>query len=260
VLDAVSDSSRIVFERHLSGCAACAREVIELREVTAELAMGAATEPSRALIERVRESVRQVTQLPPIADSGVRCVDASRSTRTRRRLAGPMLPRPMLPRPMLPRPMLRRRMLPRLAGGLGAILIAAVAVVSAVAQHAVDEVSAAQERIHQIAQVLNAPDAIMLTGRAATGGTVTVVMSDEDHSLVFTTAGLPRLSASRCYQLWLMGPAGDRSAGMLPSPRDGMTSPVIASGIRAGDHVGLTIEPDGGTSHPTGAPILVLPL
>jgi hypothetical protein len=248
VLDAVSDSSRILFERHLSGCAVCAREVIELREVTAELARGAATEPPLALIERVRESVRQVAQLPPIVDSGVRWIDRPRSTRTRRRLARPMLPRPMLPRPMLP----------RLAGGLAAILIAAVAVVSAVAQHAVDEVSAAQERIHQIAQVLNAPDAIMFTSRVATGGTVTVIMSDEDHSLVFTTAGLRRLPASRCYQLWLMGPAGDRSAGMLPSPRDGMTSPVVASGIRAGDHVGLTIEPDGGTSHPTGAPIMVL--
>lgn len=238
VLDAVSDSCRIIFERHLSGCAVCAREVIELREATAELARGAAAEPPMALIERVRESVRQVSQLPPIVDAGARWTGPPRSTRMRRRLARPMRP--------------------RLAGALAAILIAAVAVVSAFARHAVDEVSAAQEHIHQIAQVLNAPDAIMLTGRVETGGTATVVMSDEDHSLVFTTAGLPRLPASRCYQLWLMGPAGDRSAGMLPSPRDGMTSPVIASGIRAGDRVGLTIEPDGGTSHPTGAPIMVL--
>jgi len=50
------------------------------------------------------------------------------------------------------------------------------------------------------------------------------------------------------------------SAGMLPPPRNGMTSPVIASGLGAGDRVGLTIEPDGGTSHPTGAPILLMPL
>ena len=51
-------------------------------------------------------------------------------------------------------------------------------------------------------------------------------------------------------QPWLMGPAGDRSAGMLPSPHNGMTSPVVASGIRARDRVALTIEPEGGTSHP----------
>ena len=100
----------------------------------------------------------------------------------------------------------------------------------------------------------------MLTDRVKTGGTATIIMSDRGRALVFTTAGLPRLPASRCYQLWLMGPAGDRSAGMLPSPRNGMTSPVIASGLRAGDQVGLTIEPDGGTSHPTSAPILLMPL
>jgi len=59
-------------------------------------------------------------------------------------------------------------------------------------------------------------------------------------------------------QPWLMGPAGDRSAGMLPSPHNGMTSPVVASGIRARDRVALTMEPEGGTSHPTRAPILVM--
>jgi anti-sigma-K factor RskA len=107
---------------------------------------------------------------------------------------------------------------------------------------------------------LNAPDAVMLTGPVKNGGTATVVMSDQDRALVFTTAGLRRLPASRCYQLWLMGPAGDRSAGMLPPPHDGRTDPVIASGIRAGDRVGLTIEPDGGTSRPTGPPILLIPL
>jgi len=46
-------------------------------------------------------------------------------------------------------------------------------------------------------------------------------------------------------QPWLMGPAGDRSAGMLPSPHNGMTSPVVASGIRARDRVALTMSPKG---------------
>lgn len=56
--------------------------------------------------------------------------------------------------------------------------------------------------------MLNAPDAVMLTDRIKTGGTATVVMSDRDRALVFTTARLPRLPASWCYQLWLMGRAG----------------------------------------------------
>jgi hypothetical protein len=148
----------------------------------------------------------------------------------------------------------------RLAGTLAVVVLSAGAIFGAVAWQAEHEVGAAQQRAQQIAEVLNAPDAVILTDRVKTAGTATIVMSGRDHALVFTTAGLPQLPASRCYQLWLMGPAGDRSAGMLPSPRDGMTSPVIASGLRAGDRIGLTIEPDGGTSRPTGAPILLMPV
>lgn len=241
VLDAVSDSDRALFERHLARCPACAREVAELREAATGLARAASAEPPPALIQRVLESVGQVRQLPP-ATGGASTHRIGRPARalTRRRL-GPQMPA-------------------RLAGALAVVVLAAVAVLGTFAQHAEDEVSAAQQRAHQIAQVLNAPDAVMLDDRVKTGGSATIVMSHRDRALVFTTAGLPPLPASRCYQLWLMGPGGDRSAGMLPSPRNGMTSPVIASGLRAGDRVGLTIEPDGGTSHPTAAPILLMPL
>ena len=61
------------------------------------------------------------------------------------------------------------------------------------------------------------------------------------------------------YQLWLMGPRGDRSAGMLPSPHGGMTGPVIAVGLAAGDRVGLTVEPATGLPRrPASRPILML--
>ena len=239
VLDAVSDGDRARFEQHLARCPECAREVAELREASTGLARAASVEPPPALIQRVLESVGQVRQLPPpIGDPGTHRIGRAARARRPPRL-GPQLPAP-------------------LAGALALVLLASAVLLGAIAQHAEDEVRAAQQRAHQIALVLNAPDAVMLTDRVKTGGSATIVMSGRDRALVFTTAGLPPLPASRCYQLWLMGPAGDRSAGMLPSQRNGMTSPVIASGIRSGDRVGLTIEPDGGTLHPTAAPILVM--
>jgi hypothetical protein len=39
-----------------------------------------------------------------------------------------------------------------------------------------------------------------------------------------------------------------------------MTSPVIATGLAAGDWVGLTVEPAGHPRHPTSTPILMLSL
>ena len=111
-----------------------------------------------------------------------------------------------------------------------------------------------------IAAVLTAPDATMLTARVRTGGTATVVMSRRERTLVFAAAGLRALPASQCYELWLMRPGTDRPAGLLPMPRHGMTGPVVASGLRTGDRLALTVEPAAGTRHPTTAVILALTL
>jgi hypothetical protein len=47
---------------------------------------------------------------------------------------------------------------------------------------------------------------------------------------------------------------------MLADPVLGMTGPVIAAGLKAGERLGLTVEPAGGSWHPTSAMILVLAL
>jgi len=43
---------------------------------------------------------------------------------------------------------------------------------------------------------------------------------------------------------------------VLPVGSDGMTGPVIASGLRAGDHLALTAEPAAGSTQPT-TPIML---
>ena len=90
----------------------------------------------------------------------------------------------------------------------------------------------------------------MMTGAVTGGGTVTIVMSHSRHALVFTAADLRALPDSRGYELWLIGPAGDRPVTMLPAGRHDMTGPVIASGMRPGDHLALTVEPSGGAARP----------
>ena len=135
--------------------------------------------------------------------------------------------------------------------------VLAVAVVVGVSGGSMrNQLSAAQDSSRQIAAVLTARDATMMTRAVAGGGTVTIVMSHAMHELVFTAADLHALPASRSYELWLIGPAGDRPVTMLLPDSHDMTGPVIASGLRPGDHLALTAEPAGGAARPS-APMML---
>ena len=233
-LDAIDGPDRARFERHLARCPACTAELRELREATARLAGAAAADPPADLIEHVVAAAARTRQLPPAAA------------------------RPPARRPG---PGRLRRAAPRwVAAGLVAAVLAGAAATGLAAVTAEHHLSSARQSDHAIAEVLNAPDAVLLTARVTAGGKATVVMSRRDRALVFTTDGLPPLRAGRCYQLWLMGSAGDRPVGVLPAPDHGMTSPVIATGLAAGDWVALTVEPVGRPPGSATAPILMLNL
>ncbi len=231
-MDSVSPADRASFEQHLAGCESCRQEIRGLREAAARLAGAVAVQPPPGMRDVALAAAARTRQLPPAV----------------RAEAGPW--------PAAA----RGRWLPRLALGLAGAL-AALAIVLGVAvsgaQHRLDQ---AQLHTRAIATVLNAGDATMLTAKVSTGGTATVVMSRRERALVFTAAGLPPLPAAESYELWLMGPAGDRGAGMMPGSRPGSAGPMVVSGLAAGDRVGLTVEPAGGSPRPTSAPVLMLDL
>jgi Anti-sigma-K factor rskA/Putative zinc-finger len=245
-LDAVAGQDRARFERHLASCPACARELAELREATSRLASAVATEPPGDLVRRAAAAASRTPQLPP-APGPVERWRARRAGQLRSG-AGRLPARPP------------RALRARLALALAAVFLAVAAASGAIALTTEHQLGAAELRDHQIAQVLTAPDAVMLTARADPRGTATVVMSHRHRSLVLTTAGLPPLPAGHRYQLWLMGPSGDRPAGLLPAAHGGMTGPVIATGLAAGDWIGLTIAPAAGSPRPASAPVLMLNL
>jgi anti-sigma-K factor RskA len=228
VMDALSPQDRARFERHLGTCQECAEEIAGLREATARLAVATAASPPPGLKNRVLAAAAMTRQHPP-ATVGDRHLE----------------PRRWRFRPVLA------------AGALAAAVVIVAAVVSGVTngsmRHQLDQAQASRQ---QIAAVLTARDAAMMTGPVTGGGTATIVMSHARHALVFTAADLRALPASRGYELWLIGPSGDRSVGMLPVASHGMTGPVVASGLRQGDHLALTAEPAGGAGRPTSPMML----
>ena len=244
-MDAISEPDRVRFERHLAGCQECAQEIASLREAAARLGAAAAVAPPPGLKERVMAAAAVTRQQPPaIAEpdaparprAAVRAM--TRAAAWFRSLAWPG----------------------RLAVTVAAVAAVAVLVIAVgfgVSNGSIrQQLSQAQASSQQIAAVLTAKDARMMTGPVVGGGTATIVMSGSQHALVFTAAGLHALPDSHSYELWLIGPAGMRPVGMLPPVSHGMAGPVIASGLRRGDHLALTAEPAGGTSAPT-APMML---
>jgi anti-sigma-K factor RskA len=245
VLDAISDAEREEFERHLQHCPTCETEVRGLRETAAKLAVACAMTPPARMERRVLAAAYQTRQLPPLSPD-----------RPRRALPRPRaLPlRRALPRRALP----RRRSLPRRAfPGRLAVLAAAASMVVAVAlgitqlsaQHRLD-----QARATAIARVVTAPDARVETARTSAGGNVTVVTSAALREAVVSASGMASLPSSRVYQVWVLSPSGARSAGLMHG------SSLLASAVRPGDRIGITVEPAGGTARPTTTPVAVLPV
>jgi anti-sigma-K factor RskA len=245
-LNALPPRDRDRFERHLDTCQGCAEEVRGLRETAARMAGAVAAQPPARLRERVLAEVARTRQLPPAGDKAAGRARPwpdhwAASARRRARSAGQSWARPLV------------------AASAVVFLIAAVVFgsMALITRHKLNQVQASD---HMLAAVLTAPDAKMMTGSVTGGGTATIVMSDRVHALAFSSAGLPSLPPRKAYELWLMGPPGTRSAAMLPRPTHGMTSPVVATGLRAGDTVELTVEPASGAPHPTTKPILLLTL
>jgi anti-sigma-K factor RskA len=233
VMDAVDTADRVRFEQHLAGCEPCQQEIRGLRETAAALAAASAITPRAAFRDGVLRAATRTRQLPPLLS----------------RDAGAGQGRP-------------RARMRRLALGLTAG-VAAVAVGLGVVSYAEmrDRLDQAQGSDHTVAAVLSAPDASMVTRHVSTGGTVTVVASRRMRMLVLTAAGLHGLPAAQRYEIWLIGPAGSRSGGMIDGSGHGkMVGPMVVSGLSAGDSVGLTVEPAGGSPKPTSPPVLLIAL
>ena len=239
-MDAIPAPDRARFERHLAECEECTQEIAGLREATARLATATAVPPPSALKERVLAAAALTRQQPPAAGE-----------------AGPEAPARILAIAGWFRALARPRRMALAAACLAAVVVLGAAVVFGVSDSSMrNQLNQTQASSQQVAAVLTARDATMMTGTVAGGGTVTIVMSHSMHALVFTAAGLHALPASRGYELWLIGPAGDRPVTMLAPGRHDMTGPVIASGLKAGDHLALTAAPAGGTARPA-APMML---
>ena len=103
--------------------------------------------------------------------------------------------------------------------------------------------------------ILSSPNIQMLAvnGENASG---TLLVDRQNNTAVLIAQHVPQLTENQTYQIWLVSSNGDRTSVGLFRPESGQlyTTKAIAPAQMFSDYVGLgvTVEPAGGSDHPTG--------
>jgi hypothetical protein len=109
-----------------------------------------------------------------------------------------------------------------------------------------------------LAEINAATDVQHATSPVAGGGTATLVWSGEVGKSALVTTGLPELPADKTYELWYIRGNEATPAGTMTPTGNGATWRVLEGTMSAGDTVGVTVEPKGGSEKPTTTPIVAI--
>lgn len=217
VLNAVDDSERAAFEQHLANCADCSAEVDDLRESVTRLSLYVARQPPATLKLQVTTAADRLRQLPPV------------SSLTRPRPAGARIVRRSLT--------------------LAAALLA-IATSGAVALDQYRDNTAATAISTRAATILAQPDTLTIHGQVTGGGQATVVLSRQQDAAVVLVRNLPPLSGRKTYQLWLIDASGNAHSIGLTNGKS-LLPTIVRNGMAGKTAFSVTIEPRGGSTHPT---------
>ncbi|ACQ81675.1 conserved hypothetical protein [Beutenbergia cavernae DSM 12333] len=235
-LGALDDVERAAVDRAVRADPELAEEARVLRETAAELAWSSSAPPPpdlrRAVLDRVASTEQDPAPGASTSASESRGVDGA---------PGSAGPRPV-----------RRRSAARWLAAAAAVAIA-IAVPTVVAVRESQRAARAEEQVAAISEALTTPGAELVASDVSGGGRAVAVVSPSE--ALFTATELPQLDGE-VYQLWLVDPAGARSAGVL-EVRDGAVS-ATTQDVRAGDALAVTVEPPGGSDAPTSDPLVVL--
>lgn len=230
-LDALSEEEARIFARHLTECEACAREVAELRETAARLALAVAEVPPADLRNRVMAAIPEVRQLPP-PGHGAQVVQLRGRT--------------------------WRQRMPYLALAACLVGVAVAGGVAVDAEHQADQQRiSSEQQASALAAVMAAPDATYRTTAVHGGGSATVVSSRVLGRTAFVYRDLPKLADSRVYELWYSRSGSMHPAGLVESGKPAGTTLLTGDGHGI-NGVGLTVEPHGGSKQPTTSPLMLV--
>ena len=227
VVDALDDTEREAFERHLPGCLDCQAEVASLREATSVMADAVALTPPESLRTSILAGISTVRPLPPETTSSADVVPLHRG---------------------------RKRFARALAAAAAIVVVGGG---TAVVWQQLDDTS--QTQLSAADQVLAASDAKHYSIDFNDGSTATVVRSATEGKAVLLTQKMAAPPSGKAYELWLRDKAGTmKPAGMMTTAGDHKL--LLEGDASKATGVGITVEPKEGSQTPTSKPIAIFEL
>lgn len=231
-LNALPKDEEAFFERHLSVCEHCAREVAELTETTASLGAAVAEPPPAHLRERVlAEALDTPQERPPSAPTSA----AARETEG-----------------------WRGQLRPVLATAAALVTVALLSLGTAVVMLAdrTSDLEAELAGAEEILDVVVQPGLQVVDLESPPGTQARLLHGPEGEQAALVLDGLADVSDEEAYQLWVLHgdtPTPDR---VFRPDEGGRAIVSVENDVGDADAVAVTVEPRGGSDAPTGEIIM----
>jgi anti-sigma-K factor RskA len=257
VLHALSELENAQFEKLLAESEETRAEVTELADTAVELGLSVApVDPPASLRVSILDAIATTPQLAPLSASDA-ASDAVDENEHELAPVAPVIGTAAVVN--LAEERVRRRWYTRPVTTLVAAA-AAVALVfgGGVAINSVIQGQQLTASASQINQIQAASDYQRRTVDVSSGGSATVIWSVSHRRSALLGTGMKKLPSSLTYELWYIGADGAKPAGTFDVDGSTTQSVVLAGKMSAGDSIGVTIEPAGGSTKPTTDPIAVV--
>lgn len=259
-LNALSAEEREAFEAHLGESESLRHEVTELADTAVLLGRAIApVEPPAALKANIMSLIASTPQLP----AAPRLVAVEPSSDTSLTSLAPVAEPVEAPAAPMLTPASQKAQSRWFTKPVMAIVAAAAAigiiVGGGVLVNTVGDNTEQNQAADQLAAINAASDMQQAVSEVAGGGTATLVWSNELQSSAMIVDGLATLPDGKVYELWYIDAASEaRPAGTFGVDSTGNTWRVLDGEMQAGDTVGVTVEPAGGSKAPTTTPIVAI--
>jgi anti-sigma-K factor RskA len=235
-LNALGEPERAEFEAELAESEALRNEATELGDTAVLLGLAVdPVEPSAGLKAAIMDRLSSTPQLPREVVERLEQRPTSPEERARIR---------WFERPVI--------VLTAVAAAIA--IVAGAGTIAAVVQQGTSR----QQQADALAAINASDDLKHASAAVASGGTATLVWSAGLGRSALIVKGLDALPGDKTYELWYIDAKGTPTPAGLFEATSASTWRVLDGTMAAGDTVGVTVEPSGGSPAPTTKPIVAI--